>query len=183
MIDTLIVVKSNQYGLTRDAELLASALSDAGVKTEVAGISGRPLLDRLLGRKRARRIIHLERVFPQWISAADVNMLVPNQERFPRRHLGRLRKIDLILAKTREASGAFADCGVPVEHLGFTSQDRFDPKVVERLEPCPASCRRQHAERHGGRACLVGAASQSGRSWFSCRNAATRPEAFPATYG
>jgi hypothetical protein len=131
MIDTLIVVKNNQYGLTRDAELLASALADAGVRTEVARISDRPLLDRLLGRKRARRIIHIERVFPQWISAADVNMLVPNQERFPRRHLRRLRKIDLILAKTREAGSAFAGRGVPVEHLGFISEDRFDPKVAK----------------------------------------------------
>ena len=61
-------------------------------------------------------------------------MLVPNQERFPRRHLGRLSNIDLILAKTREARGAFADCGVPVEHLGFTSQDRFDPKVSKNWQ-------------------------------------------------
>ena len=129
MIDTLIVVKSNQYGLTRDATLLASALADAGVETEVAGILDRPLLDRLLGRRRARRIIHIERVFPQWVSAAEVNMLVPNQERFPRRQLGRLRKMDLILAKTREAVGAFAGRGVPVEHLGFTSEDRFDPQT------------------------------------------------------
>jgi hypothetical protein len=129
MIDTLVVVKSNQYGLTRDAELLAAALAEAGVKTEVAGISDRPLLDWLLGRRRARRIIHLERVFPQWISAAEANVLVPNQERFPRRQLGRLRKVDLILAKTHEACGAFAGQGVPVEHLGFTSVDRFDASV------------------------------------------------------
>lgn len=129
MIDTLIVVKSNQYGLTRDAKLLASALVDAGVETEVAGISERPLLDRLLGRRRARRIIHLERVFPQWVSAGEVNVLVPNQERFPQRHLRRLRKVGLILAKTHEAGSAFASRGVPVEHLGFTSEDRFDPKI------------------------------------------------------
>lgn len=131
MTDTLIVVKSNQYGLKRDAALLASALAAAGVETEVMGINGRPLLDRLHGRQRARRVIHLERVFPQWTSAADVNLLVPNQERFPRRHLGRLRKIDLILAKTHDAVGAFASHGVPVEYLGFTSQDRFDPEVAK----------------------------------------------------
>lgn len=131
MIDTLIVVKSNQYGLTRDAELLASALSEAGVETGIAGISERPLLDRLFGRKRARRIIHLERVFPRWISAAETNMVVPNQERFPRRHLGRLRRIGLVLAKTLEASNAFAGRGVPVEHMGFTSEDRFDAGVTK----------------------------------------------------
>jgi glycosyltransferase involved in cell wall biosynthesis len=131
MIDTLIVVKSNQYGLTRDATLLADALAAAGVATEIAGIHDRPLLDRVLGRRRARRIIHLERVFPQWTNAAEVNVLVPNQERFPRRHLHRLRRTDLILAKTHEAVGAFAGRGVPVEYLGFTSEDRFDPQVAK----------------------------------------------------
>jgi hypothetical protein len=131
MIDTLIVVKSNHYGLTRDSALLASALADAGIKTETVGIHDRPLLDRLLGRKRARRIIHLERVFPQWSGAGEVNVLVPNQERFPQRHLGRLRKIDLVLAKTHEAVGAFAGRDVPVEYLGFTSEDRFDAQMAK----------------------------------------------------
>ncbi len=129
MIDTLIVVKSNQYGLTRDAELLAGAMREAGVPVEIAGISDRGIVDRLLGRRSARRIIHIERVFPQWIGAAEENMLVPNQERFPRRQLGRLRGIDLVLAKTVEACAAFAGHGVPIEHLGFTSEDRFDPAV------------------------------------------------------
>jgi hypothetical protein len=129
MIDTLVVVKSNQYGLTSDAELLGAAMRAAGVKVDVAGISDRSIMERIRGIKRARRIIHVERVFPQWISAADINMLVPNQERFPRRQIGRLRHIDLILAKTEEACRAFADSGVPVERLGFTSQDRFDPSV------------------------------------------------------
>lgn len=129
MIDTLVVVKSNQYGLTSDAELLVAAMRAADVKVDVAGISDRPIMERIRGIKRARRIIHVERVFPQWISAADINMLVPNQERFPRRQIGRLRHIDLILAKTEEAYRAFADSGVPVERLGFTSQDRFDPSV------------------------------------------------------
>jgi hypothetical protein len=128
MIDTLIVVKSNHYGLTRDSALLASALADAGVKTETAGIHDRPLLDRLQGRRQARRIIHIERVFPQWVGAAEVNVLVPNQERFPPRQLGRLRKVDLVLAKTHEAVDAFAGRGVPVEYLGFTSEDRFDAR-------------------------------------------------------
>ncbi len=105
MIDTLIVVKSNSYGLTRDAALRLRALVNAGAETKVVGIHDRPLLDRLLGRRRARRIIHIERAFPQWAGAAEVNVLVPNQERFPRRQLGRLRKMDLILAKTHEGRG------------------------------------------------------------------------------
>jgi hypothetical protein len=130
MIDTLIVVKNNHYGLTRDAELLAGAIREFGVSVEVVGISERKLVDRLVGRKLARRAVHIERVFPQWLSAAQENFLIPNQERFPRRHLRRLRRCDLILTKTMEACGAFAGQGVPIEHLGFTSEDRFDPAVV-----------------------------------------------------
>lgn len=131
MIDTLIVGKSNRYGLTRDAALLAGALAAAGVETEIAGIDDRTLLDRVLGRPRARRIIHLERVFPQWTGAAEINVLVPNQERFPRRHFLRLRSIDVILAKTQEAIGSFRGRGAAVEYLGFTSEDRFDPQVAK----------------------------------------------------
>jgi hypothetical protein len=129
MIDTLIVAKSNHYGLTRDSELLADAIRELGLTVEVVGISDRALLDRLVGRKIARRAIHLERVSPQWLGAAHENILVPNQERFPHRHLGRLRRTDLILAKTIEACAVFAGFGVPIEYLGFTSQNRYQPNV------------------------------------------------------
>ncbi|MBL8577063.1 MAG: glycosyltransferase [Mesorhizobium sp.] len=126
MIGTLIVVKDNSYGLTRDAELLAGALTQAGVDAQIAGIADRSPVDWLLQRKRARRIIHIERVFPRWTNAGATNILIPNQERFPRRHLGRLRGIDLVLAKTREAGRSFEGRGAPVDYLGFTSQDRID---------------------------------------------------------
>ncbi len=131
MIDTLIVVRNNQYGLTRDAELLQAALAEAGVEAAIAGIGDRPLRDRLTGRRRARCIVHVERVFPQWIGAAETNLLVPNQERFPKRHLGRLDRIDAVLAKTREAVTAFSGHGVPVDYLGFVSADRRDPAVAK----------------------------------------------------
>lgn len=131
MIDTLIVVKDNNYGLTRDASLLADAMKDAGVETGIARIADRSLFDQLRRRRLARRIIHLERIFPRWLSAGVENMVVPNQERFPERHVGRLRRIDTVLAKTIEASVAFAGYGVSVEHLGFTSQNRHDPSVAK----------------------------------------------------
>ena len=132
MIDTLIVARNNRYGLTRDAELLADALRRAGVETAVADIRDRTLGEWLLRRRRARRIIHLERVFPRWFGAADEHYAIPNQERFPRRHLRRLRRLDGILAKTLEGAAAFAGLGTAVEHLGFTSQDRHDPSVTRQ---------------------------------------------------
>lgn len=129
MIDTLIVVKDNSYGLTQDAVLLAEALAELGVPAQVAGISSRGLLDRLVRRQVARRVVHIERVFPQWFTAAEEHVLIPNQERFPRRHLARLKHVDLVLAKTLEGCSTFAGHAARVEHLGFTSQDRFDPSV------------------------------------------------------
>lgn len=132
MIDTLIVARNNRYGLTRDAELLADALRRAGVETAVADIRDRTLGEWLLRRRRARRIVHLERIFPRWFSAADENYAIPNQERFPRRHLRRLRRLDGVLAKTLEGAAAFAGLGTAVEHLGFTSQDRHDPSVTRQ---------------------------------------------------
>ncbi|MEW9806671.1 glycosyltransferase [Mesorhizobium sp. ZMM04-5] len=134
MIDTLIVVKNNRYGLTQDGEVLAEALRAAGVETRIAGIRERSIRDRLSGRTIARRVIHIERVFPNWVSAGLTNILIPNQERFPRRHLGRLRGIDLVLAKTREALDAFAGEGARVEYLGFTSQDRLDIGVAKNWD-------------------------------------------------
>ena len=77
MTDTLIVVKNNQYGLTRDAKLLAAALAEAGVDAAIAGIGERSLRDRMSGTRRARRIVHIERVFPHWLGAGETNVLVP----------------------------------------------------------------------------------------------------------
>lgn len=129
MIDWLIVARDNDYGLTRDAELLAAAIVDAGGQSAFRKRSSRGLLDRLLRRRCAHTLIHLERAFPSWFSAGARNWLMPNQERFPRRHLGRLRGIDRVLAKTRHAEAIFAALGVETVHLGFTSQDRLDPDM------------------------------------------------------
>ena len=60
MIDTLIVVKSNQYGLTRDAELLASALADAGVRDRDRR-DFRPAASRPSARAQARAPHHPSR--------------------------------------------------------------------------------------------------------------------------
>jgi hypothetical protein len=129
VIDWLLVARSNNYGLTRDAQILAEAIAASGGESAYAETRQRGLIDRLLNRKRAKRILHIERVFPRWLSAASENWLIPNQERFPRRHLARLARIDRVLAKTRHAEAIFAALKAPVTYLGFTSEDRFDAAV------------------------------------------------------
>jgi hypothetical protein len=129
VIDWLLVARSNNYGLTRDAEVLAAAIGGVGLISAFAETRQRSLIGQLFRRKRAEHILHIERVFPRWFSAARENWLIPNQERFPRRHLGRLRRIDRVLAKTRHAEEIFAALNLPVSYLGFTSEDRFDGTI------------------------------------------------------
>ena len=131
MIDWLLVARSNNYGLTRDAEIIAEAIKAAGSSSAYAETRQRSLIDRLLRRKRAKHILHIERVFPRWFSAAAENWLIPNQERFPRRHLTRLRRVDRVLAKTRHAEEIFTALRARVTYLGFTSEDRFDAAVTK----------------------------------------------------
>ncbi len=129
MIDNLVVARTNNYGVDRDTSLLSQAIRQAGFSVGASPINGRRLLDRIVKRQSAKRIIHIERAFPNWFSAAGENVLIPNQERFPRRHIGRLKGIDRVLAKSRHAAGIFSDLGVATEYLGFTSPDRFDNGV------------------------------------------------------
>ena len=131
LLDILIVNKDNSFGLTRDTNLLIEALASIGRSKGVAtkGIRARSLVDRFLRRKQAKTILHVERAFPRWFSAGQFNLLCPNQERFPRRHLGRLKGIDLVLAKSRHAEEIFRGLGVPTVYVGFTSEDRLDETV------------------------------------------------------
>lgn len=127
--DWLFVARDNNYGLTRDVELLMRAIVKAGGRADFATIRDRSLVDWMMRRQAAQNIVHIERVFPRWLSAGAKNWLIPNQERFPRRHSGRLRKIDRVLAKTLHAQQIFSDIGVPTSHIGFTSEDRQDVTV------------------------------------------------------
>ena len=127
--DVAIVGRHNRYGLSRDAEILRQALEAIGIPATLFDRRKRSFLDRLRRRRMAELVIHLERVHPAWLGAASRHLLIPNQERFPRRHLGRLRRVDRVLAKTQHAREIFAGLGVESTCLGFTSPDRYDPAV------------------------------------------------------
>lgn len=129
MADVLIVAKSNSYGLTRDMALFKAELEAIGKSVETAPPRGRQFLDRLSRRKRAKTVVHMERAFPQWYSAGERNWLIPNQERFPKRQLGRLAGIDLVLAKSQHGEAVFAARSVATAFLGFISEDRRSPDI------------------------------------------------------
>jgi len=127
----VIISKDNGYGLTVDAKILAQALAELDIPATIAQPGDRGWLDRLLRRRIYDFVFHLERVFPSWIDAGAANILIPNQERFPRRHTGRLKSIDLVLTKTAHASEIFSDLGCKTIHVGFMSPDLYDPAITK----------------------------------------------------
>jgi hypothetical protein len=132
MKDILVIGKDSKYGLTKDGTLLIEAIEALGSGQEIVrrGIRERSWWDRLLGRRVARHAFHIERIFPRWYSASPYRYVIPNQERFPHRHLHRLKKVDLVLAKSHHAVEVFRAYGARVEYLGFTSEDRQDVSVA-----------------------------------------------------
>lgn len=132
--DWLLVGRWNNYGLTQDAELIAGTMRSMGASYGLSERRSRAFIDRLLQRHRARRVLHIERAHPNWFSAATENWLVPNQERFPLRHVERLRRVEKVLAKTKHAEAIFSNLGVNTAYLGFSSSDRLDPTVHKRWD-------------------------------------------------
>jgi glycosyltransferase involved in cell wall biosynthesis len=125
----LILGRSNGVGLDRDAALLAEALGQLSLAVRTPQL--RSLRALFAGENRADAAIHLERVFPRWKWKAKTHFLIPNQERYPLRHLGRLRWVDHVLCKSRHAEEIFSRHHASVHFIGFTSEDR----LTGELEP------------------------------------------------
>lgn len=125
MKNVLILGRRNGVGLDRDAELLASALKLAGIVAKSPKVRGLRAL--FWGGEKADAALHLERVSPWWHRRARLHFLIPNQERFPERHLPRLRLIDHILCKSQHAAEIFSKVHPSVHVMAFTSEDRLLP--------------------------------------------------------
>ncbi len=126
-----IVGRSNRVGLDRDASLIAEIVGEAGRQVSFSHYRSRPWGASLLpSRTTIEATVFLERVFPRWFGTSAVNLLIPNQERFPRRHVRRLDRVDHVLCKTRHAQAIFRGLGCSVFYIGFTSRDRYDQNVT-----------------------------------------------------
>ncbi len=125
MKTALILGKTNGVGLDRDAVLLEETLRRCGFEVELA--RPRNLLVALRhATRRADLAFHLERVAPGWWRRRALrHILIPNQERFPVRLLGSLRRIDEIWCKSSHAREIFQHHHPQVRQIGFSSPDRM----------------------------------------------------------
>lgn len=126
-----IIARTNGVGLDRDVDLIHQALAHAGgfdiTVSHYRSIS--PFRRLFPSRKQYDVNIFLERVYPRWFGSAKTNLLIPNQEHFPRRLLGSLSNIDHILCKSRHAEEVFKEHGGNTRFVGFTSTDLLDESV------------------------------------------------------
>lgn len=128
-----LIARSNGVGLDRDVDLLREAATAAGYEVTFSHCRHRSLVAGWLpSRRRFDANIFLERIFPRWLNTAPVNILIPNQERFPERHLGRLAKIDHVLCKSRHALDIFQKHHRSCHFSGFTSRNLDHPEVTRR---------------------------------------------------
>ena len=149
-----IIGKSNGAGLSRDLNLLKTALSACGCQVHVTVARSRDSRrrrswlanwgDRAWSAIRssfARKApaprydynIMLEHVWPQFRFDARINIVVPNPEFFDHHDVSWLRCVDRIWAKTQNTRKIFSQFDRPITTIGFDSDDRYDATVQRSL--------------------------------------------------
>jgi len=136
-----LIVRSNGAGLTRDMQLLAGILRDAGHDVTVTHMGHRGRLSNRLKRlhARVRRLwrgwkrgvlnarydvnIMLEHVRPELFKQAHRNVLIPNPEWFRKEWIKDLPRLDRVFVKTRHAERIFDHLQCKTTYIGFTSED------------------------------------------------------------
>ncbi|MCP4890234.1 MAG: glycosyltransferase family 4 protein [Planctomycetaceae bacterium] len=126
-----IISRSNGVGLDRDVELVRRLLPLEATVERHAVRSLVPFSESFQphGKSPGWWNILFERIPFSWLCGSGRRVLIPNQERFPTRHLKRLRRVDRVFCKSMHAKAIFENLGVDAEFIGFTSFDRFLPNV------------------------------------------------------
>ena len=127
------MARANKVGVDRDVPLLSAGLAGvrAGREPVFSGYRSVPPRRRLVGRRDpTETLVFLERVIARWLRHAGRYVLIPNQERYPRRLVRLLRRVDHVFCKSRHAVEVFSRHHGSVHHMGFTSPDRHLPEVT-----------------------------------------------------
>lgn len=137
MTDIHIIARKNGVGIDRDVAIMEEVLrpfSNVDYRSQKRPESLAAQLCALFSDKARRRTAALylltERI-PFLIGRLPGRVaLVPNQERFPLRHIRRLKNVDVVLCKTRHAQQIFDSLSCRTEFIGFTSADRALPDIT-----------------------------------------------------
>ncbi|HET6783731.1 MAG TPA: glycosyltransferase [Pseudoxanthomonas sp.] len=139
-----LVAADNGAGLTRDMNLLAGVLVEAGMDVTVTALRHGKLrkwfrpwfvrtgnaLRRLLGLKPPFRLnLMQEHIRAEYLPWAEVNVLVPNPEYLLQSDIDLLQRTDCVFVKTRHAEEILSRLGGRTEYIGFTSEDRGDAQA------------------------------------------------------
>ncbi len=128
-----IVARTNGVGLDRDVDLIHQVARAADYEVTISHCrSISPIRRWFPGEKRFDANIFLERVFPRWIGSAPCNILIPNQERFPQRHVPVLKKIDHIFCKSQHALEVFTQVHSSCHFTGFTSHNLYRSDIARK---------------------------------------------------
>lgn len=148
-----LVYWDNGYGLSRDFRLLTAALREQGCEVTATALGVRHERCRhgwyVRSYVRWQRVIHgfrrhshssgqfdlnimLEHVWPDQLSRAQHNVIVPNPEWFDRHDQRYLSDLDMVWAKTRNATDIFARLGCKSLHMGFDSEDSYQPDIAKQ---------------------------------------------------
>ena len=134
-----VIGRDNGAGLSRDAALLADALRRDGHQVSMAALKHRGRLAEWLTKTRVARCkstfdvnLMLERIRPEFNSAARRNVLIPNPEYFRTGDRDALGFVDEVWVKTRHAMPLFESLGARTRYIGFTSPDRLDARVARQ---------------------------------------------------
>ena len=127
-----IVARPNKVGIARDVSILQAALSPLGAAVTFSPYRSISPFRRYFGSRGPPEIlVFLERVTSRWLGAASRTVLIPNQERFPRRLRHTLRRhVDHVFCKSRHAHEIFSEIHESVHQIGFTSEDRSIASVL-----------------------------------------------------
>jgi hypothetical protein len=116
MPEVRLLFRDAGYGLTRDAQVIVSALKDC------TRINAR-IDDRSNGSVAAN--IFLEIIDPQWLESAKTNILIPNPEWLRPDTRNQLGRMDYVLCKTRDAERIFRSIGCRTHYCGFSGTARI----------------------------------------------------------
>jgi glycosyltransferase involved in cell wall biosynthesis len=142
-----IVAWNNGGGLSRDIEILCNALPEPHFEVTLNGL---PLDQSVMRRQRfVHRLTNLARLWrhgrqfaaspfdvnlfledisPGFCRFARVNAFIPNPEWFKDYQRRYLKKIDVVLCKTKDAEETFRTLGGKTHFIGFSSEDRSNRK-------------------------------------------------------